>query len=154
MTAENKNRITVGIPTKRDVDEAARIEFTYTTVEEYPNLYDICKLYGIELIDVALPEHISYIEANGKDTYLNNSYCSTKTIWLGIYDNPEKRLFSFFHELGHLIGPTPSYLSCGKMAMELLCWSFGLQYAASLGIRFSDSTLAWGYERALACKGL
>lgn len=73
---------------------------------------------------------------------------------LGIYNNPEFRLISFFHEAGHLLVGM-DYMETykyNKLMIEIEAWNKGLALAASLGKRFSDDAIAWGYSQALTYK--
>ena len=46
-----------------------------------------------------------WCKANGEDAYMNSSTCCMGEVWIGIYDKDDSDLliFSFFHEIGHLI---------------------------------------------------
>jgi hypothetical protein len=83
------------------------------------------------------------------------SYSGGRNIYLGRYKDPELRLVSFFHELGHVLIPQDfrEKWDFNKLILEIECWSIGLEIARQEGILFSDSALKWGYGQALTYAG-
>ena len=100
------------------------------------------------------------IEANGRDKYTNKSYsvASSNEIILGLYDDPELKLISLFHELGHILAvfePEDFYEEYSKahqyreLPNELRATALGLEIAFVMyDIAFSDKALKWMYEQA------
>ena len=86
-----------------------------------------------------------YCQANGQEYYDNKSAYSYLVIYLGIYDDPELELISFFHELGHyLVGST---CELDKYASEKLAWMRGLAEAGRYGVKFSENALEWARKQ-------
>lgn len=84
---------------------------------------------------------------NGIDSYINRSACygCPPTIELGIYDDPELKLISFFHEVGHFLDPvTWSKVGWATMYdMESSAWVYAYGIALEYGITFSDNAKSW-----------
>lgn len=103
-------------------------------------VFEACRNFDIDLIDVAIntdyPSNVSMPE----DHFANRSFCiGPNTVILGIYEDAELRLASFFHEVGHLVN---------KDGDQLGAWGTGLDLAASLGVVFSKETLSWCQKQA------
>jgi len=82
---------------------------------------------------------VNYWETGGtgdKSDYINKSYISGNEIILGIYDNPEFRSISFFHEVGHFL--SHKLLGDSEYENERIAWEVGFAVAASHGIFFSE----------------
>ena len=84
------------------------------------------KVYKIELGD-------ENCVANGTEMYLNRSFCGGKDeIWIGIHDNKDEEIASFFHELGHCITKElckyeiSKDVQNGSFTAELDAWMVGL----------------------------
>jgi len=110
----------------------------------------ICNLYGISLTLIK-PED-QYCSANGEDIYLESSSCSGPlgeggNICLGIYENLEFRLLSFFHEMGHLMETLKYDGGFSSYLYESRAWSLGYLLAEAYGITFSDEAKAWGRDQ-------
>ena len=119
----------------------------------------ICKERNIRLIDVTLlskKEFKNLIDntTGRKKDFIENSYICGKEIVLGIYDDKDKRMASFFHELGHLLihkkyKKYPEGMK--KLHWEIECWNCGIYYAFKrFGIIFKEDTIKWAYEEALS----
>jgi len=67
-------------------------------------IHNIALEYGINIIQVEKDD--KYCEANGEHNYTNASYVAGNDIWLGMYEDNELRILSFFHEMGHLVDKT------------------------------------------------
>lgn len=96
----------------------------------------IAKNLNLKVIDCS---KISYWKDGGtgdKSDYINKSYISGNEIILGIYNNPEFRLISFFHEVGHFLSHKISVSS--EYENERIAWEIGFIIAASHGVFFSD----------------
>lgn len=103
----------------------------------------ISKKYNVKLNFVQKGD--KFCEANGEDIYINNSYCTFDEIWIGIYEDEEKKLAFFFHEIGHIIDPIDWSLNCNnsKNEMELWAWEIGFKLAKSYGIVFNKEIYDW-----------
>lgn len=101
---------------------------------------------------IEVQEGDEHCKANGVDKYINCSYCSNDEIYLGIYDDQELKLLSFFHELGHLKDTTDWdwELDTRKNAqykIEQRAWEIGYEIALLNHIEFSDKAKQWALEQ-------
>jgi len=113
---------------------------------------EIADYYGVELVEVQAGD--KYCKANGEDTYINRSFVAGKYIELGIYTDPEKRLVSFFHEMGHILTPKRVHNKCRtKYQVEEKAWKYGYKLAKSFGIEFNKDTKQWAKEQLNGYKG-
>jgi len=103
---------------------------------------EIAKKYGMKVIHVK--EGDEHCEANGIDTYINKSYSCGNTIYLGIYQNSELKLLSFFHEVGHWIDKNISII---KYEREKKAWKLGYKLAKQYGVFFSDRANEWANKQ-------
>lgn len=80
-------------------------------------------------------------------------------IILGIYQDPELRLISFFHELGHCLDsrqiPDVRKMDYWKdypynHYFEAKAWKIGLQIASENGINFSSNSKEWAAKQLLS----
>ncbi len=97
---------------------------------------------------------ITFIDKNHDDwDKKNHSWViGNDEIWLGDYDDEEKMLISFFHELGHC-RITQEFIkewNYNTLIIELECWHIGINLAKKDGIIFSDQSISWGYKQALS----
>lgn len=82
------------------------------------------------------------IRVNGLDAYLNRSLSAgADYIEIGIYDDNELRMLSFFHELGHCLDPCRLHKT--EFAQEQAAWDVGYQLAAFEGVEFSENARMW-----------
>jgi len=90
-----------------------------------------------------------YWEKSGmeKEDYINKSYTCGNEIILGIYDDLELKLISFFHEVGHIASILFNEEIENKYEQEKLAWDVGLQIAASYGVYFSEKTENWANQQ-------
>tara|TARA_R100001244_G_scaffold25113_2_gene25329 strand:+ start:5754 stop:6173 length:420 start_codon:yes stop_codon:yes gene_type:complete len=86
-----------------------------------------------------------------EDTQFNkNSACSAGDDWvgLGVYEDDELGLISFYHELGHCLDPRRSYpeqpYGC---FFEAEAWRCGLELASFAGVNFTPAALGWATEQ-------
>jgi hypothetical protein len=81
--------------------------------------------------------------------YRDYSLAGFSVIHLGIYDDPERRVLSFFRELARLLDVWAARQ--GRRAStyqdELAAWKSGLTLAHAEGYRFSPATLAWADDQ-------
>ena len=111
---------------------------------------DIVKNLQISLIDC--DEDREYIRKTGMpdDTFINRSFLVGRDeIVLGIYDNSEHKLASFFHEVGH-IHITQAFKDKNKFnaqAIERESWDLGYTIALTHGIFFSEEIRKWADEQ-------
>jgi hypothetical protein len=89
-----------------------------------------------------------YCKANGEDSYIDHSYVAGNYIELGIYEDPEKRIVSFFHEMGHILTPKRVHKRCNtKYEIEEKAWRYGYKLAKFYGIEFNKETKKWAQEQ-------
>ena len=107
-------------------------------------LKEIAEHRGIKLIEIHPGDE--YCKANGEDAYINHSFIAGRDeIELGIYDDPEKKIISFFHEVGHTMVPRRSIkrVKYDTYKCEALAWKYGLRLAKYYGIEFKRETKKW-----------
>ena len=118
----------------------------------YPIVREIVKNLQLILWDAEEDREFreKYIKNNGRDYLENCSFIyGSDEIVLGLYDNPEWKLVSFFHEVGHIF-VTRKYMEdfhFDSEKIERQAWEIGYAIAASYGIFFSDETKAWAKEQ-------
>lgn len=115
-------------------------------------LKSIAKKYNKELHKVEKGDE--YCKANGEDNYINKSYVGNK-IELGIYDNEELMIASFFHELGHVTDKTKWWINADKTTKykaERNAWKIGFDLAKQHGYTFSLSTYKWAIKQLKSYK--
>jgi hypothetical protein len=128
----------------------------------------IAREQNVRIEDMAIE---TFADPLDREDWRDQSACSGDDITLGVYDNPEWRAASFFHELGHILEdrsgrslrPTfvpgvevlgfwlrrgqhlypPGGEHLRMWDYELWAWEMGLLLAAREGYRFSDETLGW-----------
>ncbi len=93
--------------------------------------------HQLEIIEIANDPQFE------KEEYIGDSFIAGRTIYLGIYQDDERRAISFFHEFGHLSATGES-----KYEMECNAWKIGVSVAKEYGITFSDEVLAWARHKA------
>ena len=115
----------------------------------------LCRQHHIELFDYAVGwkegETPSYGIEMSSCTLGRSKHWAPK-IYLGVYQDPELRLISFFHELGHVLDSDnkrcpayedlPYYHFC-----EASAWRMGLRLATRAEILFSDNAISWGKKQ-------
>ena len=105
-------------------------------------LIEIAKVYGFEKV-IKVERGDERCQANGEDWYINSSYVIGCTeIQIGIYDDNELLIASFFHELGHIVGSKNNRFNSEEKA-----WEIGFQLAKEYGYTFSDKTYKWAKEQ-------
>lgn len=105
-------------------------------------LRKIAAQYGIKKVD-QVREGDKYIAANGVETYVNRAFIAGRDIHLGIFDNEELKIASFFHELGHVAKPRrKGFLNCEGNA-----WIIGMELASQHGFVFKGATVAWMFKQ-------
>lgn len=94
------------------------VKITKNNITKYSKLYDIPKL----------------------DLKENSYVIDSEVIILGIYKNPELRIASFFHELGHtlLTKQFAKLINHDMMLEEYQAWIDGLKIAKKYGYEFTD----------------
>jgi hypothetical protein len=112
------------------------------------NLYKIAETYNIKIHEIIKGD--SYCKSMGEDWYKNSSYIAGKEIYLGIYDDDELKIISFFHELGHSL--TPPYKNehsykISKYEFEKIAWKIGLKKAKNHNYSFSFKSLRWAVKQ-------
>jgi hypothetical protein len=104
-------------------------------------------------------QSVVYLNDWMREDWVDRSCLAGREIELGIYDDPELRLVSFFHELGHYLddkrcleeegtvpGPhsSPVQLTYDR---ELMAWRMGLLTALDEGYQFSEKAIVWADEQ-------
>lgn len=105
------------------------------------DLHEIAIKHGIkEFVKVEKGDQLC--EWNGEDSYINRSYvCGNDRIELGIYENKELLIASFFHELGHITDTKNGYYNSEEKA-----WEIGFKLAEKYGYKFSAQTYKWAQK--------
>lgn len=114
------------------------------------NLIDgLCEKFDIELVDVAIQGDYPSQCGMPAENFVNRSFhIGDSTIVLGIYGNPELRIASFFHELGHLCLDHKSMTlhrlyDCVLHFHEVYAWGCGMKIAREMSVGFSKETIEW-----------
>jgi hypothetical protein len=109
------------------------------------NYQEIGLRYGITVYKVERGD--KWWKANGPDAYLNESACAGRDeIWVGVYDNKDEEIASFFHELGHCISTNLKdfhHTEFDKFHMELDAWIVGLTEAYKYKYLMEPSTFRY-----------
>lgn len=88
-----------------------------------------------------------FCQANGEDRYVEASYCAGREeIFLGIYEDPDRKAAAFFHELGHCISRNLKGVDCLTWHIELDAWMVGLTEAYRHGYYMKPSTFEYMIE--------
>jgi len=111
----------------------------------------LCKRHCIDLFDYAIDWKEDELPSYGEETSACTMARSKQwppTIYLGAYKDPELRLISFFHELGHIVDVDnkllPKYEDLPYYHFsEASAWRRGLRLATRAGIEFSENALEW-----------
>ena len=124
---------------------APRSTFIPWTLSDFKT---VANKYGRNVVQITLGD--SYCQANGTEEYLNRSYVSFPNIYLGIYDDDEFKLASFFHELGHVLVPEEFIESVKYYTpdVEREVWRLGFELAKNeYGLMFSQKVNEWVEEQ-------
>ena len=119
----------------------ARSIFTSWTLSDFQA---VANRYVRNVIQVVLGD--AHCQANGTEEYLNHSYIASPNIYLGIYDDEELKLASFFHELGHVLVPKDFAASVEYYSpdVEREAWRIGFEVAKNEhGLEFSQKAHEW-----------
>lgn len=118
-------------------------------------LIELGKAYGLTVIEV---DDTVLEDINMDRNYMvNNCTISDGNVWVGFFEDEEKRDASFFHEIGHRVSAGYEYnlevegLDL-KQANETMAWFLGLREALLHGVHFSAATLAWAVGRMMTYK--
>jgi hypothetical protein len=108
----------------------------------------IAKDYDIDLINVTKNniERIAKEHAVEKSELTNNAYViGNDEILLGLYDDKELKLASFFHEIGHTLitEKFKELINYDLMLIEYQAWIEGLKVARKYGYKFSNKTFEY-----------
>jgi len=106
------------------------------------NYQEIGDRYGIKIYKIERGGKLW--EENGEEMYLNRSFCAGRDeIWVGVYDDEDEEVASFFHELGHCISHSFDNLHHSEFRMfhvELDAWMLGLTEAYKHNYLIKPST--------------
>lgn len=105
------------------------------------DLHEIAKDNGAKLMDMAdgcpwndwPPEEVEI-------QFRDRSHSAGDEIYLGLYSDPELRLVSFFHELGHVLDLARRRT---KFTQERAAWQIGFAVAKRLNLKFSLAARRW-----------
>jgi hypothetical protein len=115
-------------------------------IEIIANDYDLKIIYIDSLDDTSIDKNFY-----GK----NQCFLADGQIYVGIYDDEEKKLISIFHEIGHAFltkYETEKYKYI-PLLCELACWRIGIDIAIEkYNYYFSDETIVWAYSQAFTYK--
>ena len=97
----------------------------------------ICKELGIKLHFVKKKDR--WCKGNGEFMYSKTSWVSGNEIWVGMYEDFEIKVISFFHELGHILCYTQYGLNRNdcNYEEEHSAWGKGIASAFLYDIYFS-----------------
>lgn len=112
------------------------------------NLYDIAKSYKVKLHIVTYGD--KYHKANGLDMYRDTSYIiGNDEIILGIYEDVELLIASFFHELGHstITKAEINKLDFDIYQIENLAWKKGRKLAKLYNASFNKNQIDWANKQ-------
>lgn len=101
--------------------------------------------YDIKVIHVV--EGDEYCKANGLKAYLNRSWASSGVVYLGIYDDEDKKLISLLHVVGHLVDKTPYYVDYLNYTYEKNAWDVAFILAPKYGLTVTKELKAWANEQ-------
>jgi hypothetical protein len=109
---------------------------------------DIANQYEIKVHKVEKGD--KYCEANGEDLYINSSFAAGKDeIFIGIYEDKDMEIASFFHELGHCMSNNLKQFKreeLSKWDIELDAWVVGLNEAYKHNYSMKPSTFIYMVE--------
>lgn len=96
----------------------------------------VCQKYGVTLFRVPQsdPDYKFYINAS--------AIFGLDFLKLGVYEDEELEIISFFHEIGHVIASEINTYEAEKNA-----WKYGIEEAKRYGIFFSENALRWADEQ-------
>lgn len=101
--------------------------------------YNVC----VEFVTVDNPDPHDM----GPEYYVNRSFSiGRREILLGTYMDPELKLISFFHELGHCTQPKVTE-QITLLVHEAAAWKQGLLLAETQGLKFSANALSWALDQ-------
>jgi len=96
--------------------------------------YDIATLHFVKIGD-------DWCEEDGEDRYLDESAIGgCDEIWVGIYEDDEIKLASFFHAIGYTLSNNV-FDTVYERHQE--AWRIGFEVALVEGIEFSDNAKVW-----------
>jgi len=110
-------------------------------------IFKLCQRYRIEFFDFST-DWAGELPSYGTEVswYCARSKHLKPLIQLGVYQDPEIRLLSFFHELGHIVDRDnrriPEYKDLPYYHFnEASAWRMGLRLAFRNGVEFSQNAL-------------
>lgn len=95
---------------------------------------------------------LQLVSASEMEVDDNNGAVAGTQVSFGKFDDIEKFLLAFFHELGHVLMTENviKLLKYNTYMIELECWYIGLHMAREHNIFFSDKTITWGFKKAMS----
>lgn len=108
-------------------------------------LKEIADIFGIKLIIITKNNLNKYIKKFNitEEDLTNNAYIiGDEELILGIYDSPDVKVASFFHEIGHTLIKErfEKLVKYDTMLIEFQAWIEGLRLAKKYGYQFSNKT--------------
>ena len=120
----------------------------------------VCREWKLKLVDAKLLDKREFRRLVNRSTgresdFYNKSYICGREITMGVYDDEDKRLAAFFHELGHLLvhkkyrrKRAPEQMK--TLHWEIEAWNCGIFHAyKKFGIVFNENTIKWAYKQAM-----
>lgn len=108
----------------------------------------ICSENGLEFEDLQETGR----RPTSEEQITNHSFSTSTDIYLGLYEDRELKIASFFHELGHCLDSkdlveknTEKYP--GVYQQEANAWCRGFEESGKYGFSFKGETLAWCFNQ-------
>lgn len=107
-------------------------------------LVGYAKKYNVKLIDVAVTTDYHKTVNMPEETFIEHSCNIGDEIIIGLYNNPERRLVSFFHEVGHTLYEGDAK---NKYDQECRAWQACFRLLKEEKIPVTEETTRWCREQ-------
>lgn len=113
-------------------------------VNGFMKINEIAKIHDVKIVKITknnIAKYSKLYEIPRPELRENSYVIDGEIIVLGIYKDPELRLTSFFHELGHTLITKhfAKLINHDMMLEEYQAWIEGLRIAKKYGYEFSDN---------------